>query len=383
MQETGPSRRHQRKIVFIFFFLSGLISASWSARIPDVQQKLGANNAVMGTVLFFLYAGLFIGLAIASWLVTSYGSKKILFITCIFSALLLVLAGVGSSVIVLMLILFFIGFVRTIFNLSANTAALEVQHFYERPIIAGFHGVWSVACLVAGGIATGMIIWKIQPLPHFAIIAAIVLLSLLLFQKRSSGETIGKERRPFFVKPDRYLFLLGLIGLCAMLCEGAMFDWSVSYFEKVIHPKRSLVTVGYLCFITMMAGGRLIGDRLIATFGMTRLLFVNGLVMALGFFIVAAFHFVLSAAIGFLLIGIGDATMVPIIYLLASKTKKMPAAYALSSVTMIAYTGFLIGPLFIGNVSQYFGLPAAFFCLSIICLAILLLAYRVKRLSTE
>src|SRR4029079_6352643 len=97
-------RKKQRWFIFVFFFLSGIISASLSSRLPDIQYKLKINNSVFGVVLSSLYAGLFTGLTIASWLVASYGFKKVMVISCILSALSLVLAGAFSSFIVTMLV---------------------------------------------------------------------------------------------------------------------------------------------------------------------------------------------------------------------------------------------------------------------------------------
>jgi MFS family permease len=372
-------RKKQRWFIFVFFFLSGIISASLSSRLPDIQQMLKVNNSVFGMVLSSLYAGLFIGLTFASWLVASYGSRKVMIITCVLSGLSLVFAGMFSSYVLTMLVLFLMGISRTIFNLSANTGAIEVQSLYDRPIIAGFHGVWSMACFVAGGIGQLMISYTVSPFFHFLFIAAFVCFAIGFLKNKKQGLSIEKERRPFFVKPDRYLFLLGLMALCTMLCEGAMFDWSVNYFEKVVHAKRNLLTAGYLSFVIAMALGRLVGDKLIAEFGMFRLLFMNGILLAIGFSIAATFPMVLPAAMGFLLIGLGDSVMVPVIYLLATRSPKMTAAYSLSIVTFIGYTGFLIGPLLIGNISQYFGLSTAFYCLSGISLLIIVLSLQVKK----
>jgi fucose permease len=191
---------------------------------------------------------------------------------------------------------------------------------------------------------------------------------------------LGKEKRPFFVKPDAYRFLLGLMGLCSMLAEGAMFDWSVNYFENVIKAEKSFRTAGYLSFVITMALGRLVGDGLVHRFGVYSMLMINGAMMASGFLLMATFPYVLPAAFGCLLIGAGDSILVPVVYLLAAKSKKMTPNYAISSVTLIGYTGFLIGPLLIGNVSQRVGMGVAFYILSAFSLLIVFLTIRVKNM---
>jgi fucose permease len=385
MEDKGlpADRKKQRLLIALFFFISGILSATWSSRIPDIQQKLGLSNAALGTVLSAIPVGLVTGLSFASWAVASFGAKRVVVVSTLFLTLFLSLAGIASSSLLLMMMLFLLGISRTLLNLSANAGAIEVQQLYNRPIIASFHGIWSLACFVAAGISTVIIILDVRPVWHFSGIAIAVALTVLLCFKKEKAQQQNIERRPFFVKPDRYLFLLGLMALCSMLCEGAMFDWSVNYFENVVHAGKSYVTTGYIAFIVTMAAGRLAGDRFIYLFGVYRVLAVCGLLMAAGFAVAALFPFALPAAIGFALIGMGDSVLVPVIYLLASKSQKMPASYALSSVTLVGYAGFLLGPLLIGNVSDNWGMPTAFGALTFVSLLIILLSLQVKRQPHE
>jgi len=367
-------------VVALFFFLAGCLTASWSSRIPEIQHKLQLDNAAFGVVLFGIPAGLTIGLLLAGRLVAHYGARSVMFIAAITGSVVLVLTSYAVTAWQLMVALFFMGMTRTFFNLSINTGAVELQKEYTRPILSTFHGIWSMACFLAAAFGTLMIIQNVRPALHFPLVAAVVVLLACVFIGYVKKMHRTNERRPFFVKPDRYLFYLGLIALCAMLCEGAMFDWGVNYFEKVVKTEKRFVTAGYTSFIVAMAIGRLVGDRFIAAFGVYRMLRFNAVMMASGFLLAALFPLLLPAAAGFLLIGLGDSILIPMIYILASKTSKMSSNYALQAVTLIGYGGFLIGPLFIGNVSQHFGMAAAFFCLGAVCLVIVLLALRVKKM---
>ena len=149
-------RKGQRRIIILFFFLSGIMTATWSSRIPNIQQKLHLSNAALGTVLFAIPAGLVVGLSFASWAVVSFGSKRIMLLSCLLSALFLALAGIASTTFLMMLVRFIVGMGRTVLNLSANTGAIEVQRLYERPIISSFHGIWSLACLIAACFAKAL-----------------------------------------------------------------------------------------------------------------------------------------------------------------------------------------------------------------------------------
>jgi len=383
MSETvlRNARRKQRWIIIAFFFFSGILAATWTSRIPDIQQKLALNNAALGTVLFTIPVGLIAGLSVASWLVATFGAKKIMVGSCVCCALALAAAGFSATRFLLMPALFFFGASRTVLNLSSNAGAIDVQQFYDRPIISGFHGIWSGACFLAAGLSTGLILLNVKPAFQFLSVAVILSSVALLFYRRDLNNNLSNEKRPFFVKPDAYLFLLGLMALCSMLAEGAMFDWSVNYFDKVIKAEKTFRTTGYLSFVITMAFGRLVGDSLVHRFGIYRMLIINGAMMAIGFLFVAAFPFVLPAAFGCLLVGAGDSILVPVVYLLAARSKKMTPNYAISSVTLIGYTGFLIGPLLIGNVSQRVGMGTAFYILSIVSVFIIFLTMRVKKMG--
>jgi fucose permease len=283
-----------------------------------------------------------------------------------------------------MLILFGVGFIRTVFNISINTRSVEIQKLYEKPIVSLFHGLWSLACLVAAGIGTIMIIWHISPAIHFLGIALVCIAITLLLKKnpKPSKET-ESNKRPFFVKPDRYLLLLGLIAFCIMLCESTVFDWSVNYYEKVVKTDKGSTTFGYTAFIIMMSAGRLFGDRLIRLFGTTKLLQINSILLVTGFLIVACFPNVWAATLGFLLIGLGDSVIVPITYNLSAQTHKMPPSYALSAVTLIGYVGFLVGPILVGYISDVLNMQWAMALVGITCTAIFFLTSLVRKELTS
>lgn len=174
-----PNKR--RWITAGFFFLSGLLTATWSSRIPDVQHQLQLNNAAWGTVLMAIPVGMLTALAFSGWLVTRFGSRKAVAVSCIAVALILCIAAFASFRIYLMLALFFMGFFRTLTNIGANATAIEVQQVFRKPIMSSFHGIWSLACLLAAGIGTLMIVCLVSVKIHFFIIAAVgIVLALLL-----------------------------------------------------------------------------------------------------------------------------------------------------------------------------------------------------------
>ena len=372
-------RKKKRWKIGVFFFLAGILAASWSSRIPDVQQKLGLNNAAWGTVLVAFPVGLIAGLFFSSWLIAKFGAAKIIIITCIIASGLLSLLGFANERFSMMIVLFFVGFIRTVMNIGVNTQAVELQQQYKKPIISTFHGVWSLACFVAIGIGTLMMLFNIIPLIHFSIIGSLCfLITLVCAGQKNNSRHIAPQKKPLLVMPDQYLFLLGITVFFSMAAENTMFDWGINYFDKMVVANKKFVTAGFTSFIIAMSLGRLLGDKLIHRYGTIRIMVFNGVLVLVGFGIASLFPFLLSASFGFLLIGLGTSTIVPVVYSLAAKSLKMQPAYAIASVTAIGYCGFLVNPLVVGFISQTLNLRWAFALMGVFGLIIIFLALRIK-----
>lgn len=379
MPSLAALKEKPRWVAAVFFFISGIISASWASRIPDMQQRLRLNDAEWGAVLFALPAGLVVGLPLSSWLVSKYSSRRTMVFASMLFAAMLFIVGLSQHTLFLIFSLFLFGVLRNATNISINTHSMEVQGLYEKPIVATFHGIWSLACFVAAGIGTLMIAINIGLTTQFLLVAIFIIVLSFLFKIEKFKSYASAERRPFFIKPDKYLLLLGLIAFCSMICEATMFDWSVNYFHQVIKADEKLTTSGYTAFIIAMAIGRLTGDKIVGLYGAATVLIVNGVVMALGFLVAILFPYFLPACIGFLLIGLGDSIVVPTVYVFAAKTKKMSAAYAIASVTIVGYAGFLLGPLIVGSISEAFGMQWAFGLMGLLSIGITAITLLVKK----
>ncbi|MFL5742314.1 MAG: MFS transporter [Flavisolibacter sp.] len=376
--------REKRWRISAFFFLSGLITASWSSRIPDVQQKLFLNDAAWGTVLAALPCGLITGLFVAPFLVSRFGTQKTMVACGLLASILLCLLGISAGTNQLRLVLFFVGFVRTIWSISMNTGAVELQKNYGRPIVSRLHGLWSLACFAAAALGTLMIVRNIVPAFHFLIIALFCFPLSLFFGIRSKKESVFvTDSRPLLTAPDTFIWLLGAIAFCVMTGESTMFDWSVNYFKQVVHASKDLVTTGYTCFIITMAVGRLAGDYFLHRHGMMPVLMVNGILMSVGFFIASLFPSFFSAALGFLFIGLGDSIIVPTIYSLAARSNRLQPGFALTTVTLVGYVGFLSAPLLIGFLSHRWNMRLAFALIGLLAALIPFLTHQAsKQLSS-
>lgn len=375
------TQRYYRIAVSTFFFIQGLTFSSWASRIPDIKNFLKLSDAALGGVLFSLPIGQLCAMALSGYLVSKFGSKK----TLSFAAILYpsALVGLGSvhAVWQLSLGLFFFGMCGNLSNISINTQGVGVERLYRRSIMASFHGVWSFAGFTGGLISTLMVGNNITPFWHFLIIYGIVM-TLMLMVRNSvlPRDAVHDEvqKRKIFVKPDRLVIILGFIAFGSMICEGTMFDWSSIYFQKFIDPPKELVRLGYIAFMSTMATGRFAADWMVTRFGINKVLRTSGLVIASGLLLAVIFPHLLTATLGFLLVGIGTSSVVPLCYSMAGKSKRMHPGFAVATVSSVGFLGFLIGPPLIGFIAQAASLRWSFTLVSILGLTTTLLSGKVK-----
>jgi MFS family permease len=374
-----PSRRLNRIAVSSFFFLAGICFFSWASRIPNIQEGLHLDNASLGGVLLGLPIGLMTSLPLAGWLVARFGSRPIAIFAAILYSCTLPLLGLVTAVWQLVGCLFLFGMGGNLLNISINTQAVGTESLYGRTIMASYHGLWSLAGFAGASIGNLFIGIGWRPWQHFLVISGLALLIIAL----ASGHLIARdgatgENRPIFAKPDRSIINLGVIAFCSMICEGSMFDWSNVYFQKVILPPKALAGIGLTAFAFTMASGRFLGDWLVTNWGIRQMLRFSGILTASGLLLAIIFPWLLPALLGFLMVGAGVSSVVPIVYSAAGRNKALSPGVALAAVSTIGYLGFLFGPPFIGFIAQLSSLRVSLGLIAILGAVIALFASRIE-----
>ena len=371
-------KHYLRIAVGTVFFLPGLIFASWASRIATIQQTLNLSDTALGAILFCIPVGLIISLPVAGWLISRIGSRMLVLLGILAYAIALVGLGAAPSVPVLMASMVAFGFASNSVNIAVNTQAVATEKIYNKPIMASFHGLWSLAGFAGAGIGTYMIGKSIAPFNHFLLMAIIVIIILIITYRYLLNDKGPAEARQGFVMPDRPLIKLGIIAFCSLICEGAMFDWSVIYFKKVLNAHNGWMGAGYTVFMCTMAMGRFVADWFAHRFGLKQTLQLSGLLTAIGLLIAVIFPKIPTAMLGFLLVGFGVSSVVPMVYSVAGKSKTMSPGMALAAVSTIGFVGFLVGPPVIGFIAGAFNLRVSFVLIAVMGLCVTGISSKVK-----
>lgn len=380
-----PTQRYYRIAVSTFYFIQGIVFATWASRIPDIQQRLGLSEAGLGGVLFALPVGQLMATMLSGYLVNRFGSKLTLSIGALLYPAGLFLLGGVENLLQLFAGLVLFGIFGNLCNISVNTQGVGVERLYGRSIMASFHGLWSLAGFTGGIIGALMVAGNVSPGWHFAAIWLLAVVMVLIARNfvvpRDAKPEGAVQKKNGFVKPDAFILTLGLIAFACMICEGTMFDWSGIYFAKIVQAPKQWTRLGYIAFMSTMAGGRFVSDYFVTRLGSKTILQWSGVLIVSGMMLAVAFPNIIVASLGFLLVGFGVSSVVPLVYSLAGRSKKIAPGTALALVSTIGFLGFLLGPPVIGFIAGLSSLRFSFATIALLGLGTTLLAKLLDRLE--
>lgn len=369
-----------RTAVGIFFALQGICFSSWGSRIANLQDALQLSDATLGLILLTLPIGSLLVTPLSGMWVARLGSQRVVtWAAWAYSASLLGIALVNAQWLLICVLICF-GASGTVMNIAVNSQGVAVENHYNRSVMASFHGLWSLAGFTGASFGAMLIGAHVSCLVHYGVVFVFVCgvswyVSPCLLKDLPQVASDTPTRR----LPDVHLLKLGALALCAMICEGTMFDWSGVYFNRVVRASPAWMGLGYVAFMGTMALGRFLVDRWVGVYGWVHIVRICGALIAVGLLVSAAYPSLLVATLSFMLVGAGTSAIVPLVYGQAGKSKVLSPSMALSAVSTIGFFGFLLGPPIIGLLAEVSNLRIAFVCVAIMGL---LIRYMVARFAT-
>lgn len=374
--------RQTRIAIAANYFVAGLIFASWASRIPDIARSLRLDDGTLGAALFAIPVGQMAMMAVSGYLTGRCGSGRMLVAGITAYAAVLNLIPAASGFLGLFGVLVLFGASANLVNIALNTQACDAETLYGRNIMASFHGIWSLGGLTGGMVGMAFAHCSDDITAHFLTVGilgiATVAVSAGRFAADRKNEATGKHR-PLLSKIDKALIFLGIMGFAGMFCEGTLFDWSGVYFATVVRPSDGLIRLGYVTGMGMMTLGRFIADGLTTRYGTDAVLKTSGCCIAVGLLMLSVFPSLIPATLGFMLVGMGISSIVPICYSLAGHHGKFTASTAITIVSSVSFLGFMIGPPLIGFIAQASNLRIALGSASTFGLLVAIIARHKKR----
>lgn len=349
-----------RLAVSIFFFINGFLYANWISRLPEIQQFYNISNSMTGTLLLCSAAGAILAMPFSGWLTVRFSSRWLTAATGIVFCIVVPLLALFTNLWLIGGLFFGIGILTGALDVSMNGQAVYVERLYQKPIMSSFHAVFSVGMALGAGVGAGFAKFQIGLFPHFLTGAVFCLLlalwASLHLLNESANEANAAANETGFRLPTKAILPLGIVAFCAMTGEGSMADWSALYMNQVVGKDEAFSALAFGAFSTAMTLGRIFGDYFTHQLGKKRLLESNCAAAITGLSVMLLFPkpYVVLAAL--FLIGLGLATVVPIIYSAAGNTPGVVPSVGIAMATTVGYAGFFVGPPTIGYLADAFSL---------------------------
>ena len=359
-----------RAAVAAAFLIHSTVSGTWAPRLPAIKESLGLSDGELGTALVGLAIGLVIGTRVAGTPIDRFGSRPFTRAGFPLLAASLLLPGLAGSGLTLFLALLALGIASGSLDVAMNAQGIEVERTLRKPILSGLHGLWSVGLGFGAGVAALAAAAGVDPLAHFAIVAAVLaaasvpVLRGLLPAEHHVREEHEREQRAA-VHWTLALALLGVITFCSFVGEGSASDWSAVYMTQELGTSQALGALAFAAFAVTMATTRFAADSLRARYGNVVLVRVGSLVAAGGLGLGLLVHKPAAAILGFALLGLGLAAVVPIAFSAAGALDPRATGRLVGRVAMVGYVGTVAGPIAIGWLAQATSLRTAL-CLVVV-----------------
>ena len=197
----------------------------------------------------------------------------------------------------------------------------------------------------------------LEPLPQFAIVAALLALASLVFLRGllPAEHHVREEHEREVLATVRWtlpLALLGVIAFCSFVGEGSAADWSAVYMTQELGTSQALGALAFAAFAVTMATARFMADSLRTRFGNATLVRTGSLVAAGGLGLGLLIHEPAATIAGFALLGLGLASVVPIAFAAAGEIDPRATGRLVGRVATVGYVGTVAGPIAIGWLAE-------------------------------
>ena len=342
-----------RAAVAAAFLIHSTVSGTWAPRLPAIKESLELSDGELGTALVGLAIGLVVGTRVAGAPIDRFGSRPVMRAGFPLLAGTLVLPGLADSGVTLFASLLILGIASGSLDVAMNAQGIEVERHLGRPILSGLHGLWSVGLGLGAGVAAGAAAADVDPLAQFAVVAAVLALaSLVLLRGLLPAEHHVREEHEreegVTIRWTLPLILLGVITFCSFVGEGSASDWSAVYMTQELDTSQALGALAFAAFAVTMASARFAADPLRGRLGNVILVRGGSLLAAAGLGTALLIHEPVAGIMGFALLGLGLAPVVPIAFSAAGDLDPRATGRLVGRVATIGYVGSVAGPIMIG-----------------------------------
>jgi|SRR5579871_906501 len=338
--------------VGFLFSVSSLLFGTWVAAIPGIKYRLGFSDGSLGLSLLLSPLGAITGMLfstkvfskipVGSWMMRGY----------IAICIIMVLQINSVDRVMFWVCLYCYGLFSFLNGVSANATVNILEKKYNRLMMSTCHGMYSLGGAVSAGLAVLLFAVHIPSGIQIVLVAVTIVIVIFSNKKHLLANTDIIHSKSNFKLPSLTILGISFICMVSFMAEGCVADWSAIYFKEVLVAPKALVSLGYAGFSVAMTVGRLNGDSLISKIGGKKIVIAGCLLAAAGFLIVVISPVVISAIVGYIMIGLGCCCIVPVLFSASQNIPGVSTVEGFAMVTTGGLIGFLAGPSVIGFISE-------------------------------
>lgn len=362
------------------FIINGFTVGAFYARVPDFKKELAVSNSALGLALLCIAVGVLIGLGFSGKQSALRGSAPITQYATYALGLSLLLVGPVLNYFTLCLAFVVFGSCLSTQDVAMNSHAIVLEHEADKRYMSTFHAMFSLGALSGGAIGGFIaqhektIMWQCAFITMLIFIANFLVRNMFLSADLDKHPLESKKK----IKRPKIFLIVGLLGTCAAIGEGSAGDWGAVLSRDTFNATPFTSTLPYICFSAAMVIGRLFGDRLATKYGPMKLIVGGGLIAGIGLGSGLLIGGIGGVIFGWLSLGIGLATVIPMLFSQAGEIAKtrfegqFAASEGVAMVSGIAYFGFLVGPPTLGFLGDTIGLRWAMLVPAVLALVMAL-----------
>lgn len=389
MQNPYLSYASARLACMFYFMAPGLAYGLVTSRMPALKNMTGATEGELGIILLCFGLSALIGLAFAPRLIAKISAKTTLLASSLACMVFVVLVSFSSSVWFFGIAMALLGICMGLCDVTMNVQGVEVERAYKKSsmnILHAGYNIGAAAAACAGSIfaATNFGVWVNFVLP-VAVMAGmlwwaeprLVTGNLEKPERSESSPLVSvepKKRLPFLV------WVCGLLCVCCYVSEGSVGEWGSLYLHQEKAAPESIAALVFAGFSICSLLCRLVADRLCNYFGDFLVSTAGATIALAGMLTVLSSSSWSICLIGYAMMGLGQAPIVPIAFSRAGAIKGVSTARATSLVSLLAYAGLLFAPPAFGLSAEHFGLHTALCAVPVLLTITVLLAFLLGRL---
>ncbi len=344
------------------FLITGMAMGLWATLVPYAQQRTGSAAGELGLLLLCLGAGSLLSMIGSGRLLGRFGCRSVIVGSVLLYSLMLPLLATLDDLGLLALSLFIFGMGIGLADVAMNVQGSLVEQAANKPLMSGFHCMWSVGGIAGAAGGALMLSTGLTPLQSTWVTTSLIFVILLLSlsallpfgNNESTDHSAGK------IRPNFRLIMMAIMAMISFMAEGAVIDWSGIFMTDNRGMTVAHAGWGFAVFASTMSLMRLTGDAVVTRMGRKRILICGGLAGLAGYLMVVMLPGWQLSLCGFALIGIGAANIVPVLITLAGQETVMPVNMSVSMVATLGYLGVLGGPALLGWIAHISSLYVAF-----------------------